>query len=52
MSRHVMGHGPRALAWAFVLIVAATGAARAEGVTLQWFGQAAVKITTPKRISS
>ncbi len=47
MSKHVMRNGPRALAWALVLLVAAAGAARAEGVTLQWFGQAAVKITTP-----
>ncbi len=42
-----MGHGPRALAGALVLLVAAAGAARAEGVSLQWFGQAAVKLTTP-----
>ncbi len=47
MSKHVIRNGPRALAWALVLLVAAAGAARAEGVTLQWFGQAAVKITTP-----
>ncbi len=47
MSGFFIGHGLRALAGAFVLIVAAAGAARAEGVTLQWFGQAAVKITTP-----
>ena len=47
MSRFFIGHGLRALAWALVLLVAAAGAARAEGVTLQWFGQAAVKITTP-----
>lgn len=37
----------RALAGALVLIIVAAGAARAEGVTLQWFGHAAVKITTP-----
>ena len=44
-----MVRGLRALAWALVLLAAAAGAgaARAEGVTLQWFGQAAVKITTP-----
>ena len=47
MLRILIGHSPRALAWALVLLVAAAGAARAEGVTLQWFGQAAVKITTP-----
>ena len=47
MSKHVLRNGPRALAWALVLLVAAAGAARAEGVKLQWFGQAAVKITTP-----
>ena len=47
MSRILIGHGPRALAGALVLLVAAAGAARAEGVKLQWFGQAAVKITTP-----
>ncbi len=39
--------GLRALAGAFVLLVAGAGLARAEGVSLQWFGQAAVKITTP-----
>ncbi len=47
MLNEFMRNGPRALAWALVLLVAAAGAARAEGVKLQWFGQAAVKITTP-----
>jgi L-ascorbate metabolism protein UlaG (beta-lactamase superfamily) len=47
MRKDSIGHGLRALAGALVLIVAAAGAARAEGVSLQWFGQAAVKITTP-----
>ena len=49
MRRILMVRGLRALAWALVLLAAAAGAgaARAEGVTLQWFGQAAVKITTP-----
>ncbi len=47
MPKHVIRNGLRALAGALVVLVAAAGAARAEGVTLQWFGQAAVKITTP-----
>ncbi len=47
MLKEFMRNGPRALAWALVLLVAAAGAAHAEGVSLQWFGQAAVKITTP-----
>ena len=47
MSKEFIAHGLRALAGALVLIVAAAGVARAEGVSLQWFGHAAVKITTP-----
>ncbi|MEE8499776.1 MAG: metal-dependent hydrolase [Kiloniellales bacterium] len=47
MSKGFIAHGLRALAGALVLIVAAAGVARAEGVGLQWFGHAAVKITTP-----
>ena len=47
MLKEFMRNGPRALACALMLLAAAAGAARAEGVSLQWFGQAAVKITTP-----
>ncbi len=47
MSRILIRDGLRALAGALILIAAGAGAARAEGVKVQWFGQAAVKITTP-----